>query len=132
MRDVNESEPVGFAGRPGVEVVVGDSGLGQREQGICRFFGFEDCDPNESTARLVQHRADADHPFAADSMRRFGAAIAGREGVISVRTMLDEASGRLVGIAIFESEEAANALLPLAQAAVADDDFDTWAARYSA
>ncbi|SNU02152.1 hypothetical protein SAMN06298212_12621 [Ruaniaceae bacterium KH17] len=64
----------------------------------------------------------------ADSMRRFGAAIAGREGVISIRTMLDEASGRLVGIAIFESEEAANALLPLAQAAVADDDFDTWAA----
>ncbi|MDQ0613435.1 quinol monooxygenase YgiN [Microbacterium sp. W4I4] len=64
-----------------------------------------------------------------DSMRRFGAAMAGHEGLLSVSTMQDEASDRLVGLAIFESQDAANALLPLARAAVAGDDFGTWEAR---
>jgi len=75
------------------------------------------------------HTPHAEHVDAlVDSMRRFGAAMAGHAGLVSVSTLQDAATGRLVGLAIFESEEAANALLPLARAAVADDDFDTWEA----
>lgn len=60
------------------------------------------------------------------SMHRFGAALEGRPGLIGVHTLADVRSDRLVGIAMFESKNAANELLPAAQAAVADDDFDTW------
>lgn len=61
-----------------------------------------------------------------DSMHRFGDAMKGRPGLISVHTLADARSSRLVGLAIFESREAADELLPLARAAVVGDDFDTW------
>lgn len=60
------------------------------------------------------------------SMQRYGAALVGKPGLIGVYTLADARSDRLVGIAMFESREAADALLPAARATVADDDFDTW------
>lgn len=61
-----------------------------------------------------------------DSMHRFGAAISGEPGLIGIHTMEDQRSGRLVGLAMFESREDATRLLPAANEAVADDDFDNW------
>lgn len=61
------------------------------------------------------------------SMHRYGAAIAGKPGLVSVHTLADDAgSARLVGLAIFESEADFEALAPLARAAVAGDPFAVW------
>lgn len=60
------------------------------------------------------------------SMHRYGAAIAGRPGLVSVHTLADAGSERLVGLALFESEAAFEALAPLARAAVVDDPFEVW------
>ena len=80
-------------------------------------------------AVMSVHQPHSEHRQALiDSMHRFSDAIRGHEGVISVHTLADEVSDRLVGLALFESKEAAQRLLPLARAAVADDDFDTWEA----
>lgn len=76
---------------------------------------------------LSVHTPHEEHRDALiDSMHRFGAAMQGRPGLISVHTLVDARSTRLVGLATFESKEAADQLLPLARAAVTDDDFDTW------
>lgn len=61
-----------------------------------------------------------------DSMHRYGAALRGKAGLVSVHTLADAGSDRLVGLAIFESEEAFQRLAPDARAAVADDPFDVW------
>lgn len=63
-----------------------------------------------------------------DSMHRYGAAIQSAPGLISVHTMKDEATGRLIGLALWESEEARQASIHLARAAVANDPFDEWEA----
>lgn len=75
------------------------------------------------------HTPHEEHRAAlVDSMHRFGAAIDGEPGLIGIHTLADQRSGRLVGLAVFESEEDAERLLPAARAAVAADDFDTWEA----
>lgn len=61
-----------------------------------------------------------------DSMHRYGGAIRGQDGLISIHTLADERSTRLVGLAIFESREAFEALAPIAREAVKDDPFDVW------
>ncbi len=60
------------------------------------------------------------------SMHRYAAAIAQKPGLVSVHTLADADSARLVGLAIFESQAAFEALAPLARAAVADDPFAVW------
>ncbi len=73
------------------------------------------------------HEPHEEHRAALiDSMHRFGAAMAGQPGLISVQTLEDAGSGRLVGLAIFESEAAFQELAPLARAAVEDDPFEVW------
>jgi heme-degrading monooxygenase HmoA len=62
------------------------------------------------------------------SMHRFGAALAGAPGLISVRTLYDADEDVLVGLAVWESEDAFRASIHLAGAAVADDPFDEWEA----
>jgi heme-degrading monooxygenase HmoA len=62
------------------------------------------------------------------SMRRYGAAIADAPGLVSVTTLRDEDEDVLVGLAIWESEEAFQASVHLARDAVADDPFDEWEA----
>ncbi len=60
------------------------------------------------------------------SMHRYGAAIAGSPGLVSVHTLADAGSDRLVGLATFASEADFIALAPIARAAVADDPFEVW------
>ena len=62
------------------------------------------------------------------SMHRFGEALAGAPGLISVHTLHDPDEDVLVGLALRESEEAFRASVGLARAAVADDPFDGWEA----
>ncbi len=73
------------------------------------------------------HHPHPEHRAALiESMHRYGAAIEGQPGLVSVHTLHDARSDRLVGLAIYESEEDFQRLAPLARAAVAGDDFDTW------
>jgi len=62
------------------------------------------------------------------SMHRYGAAIAEAPGLISVHTLADPDADVLVGLAIWESEDAFRASVDLARAVVADDPFDEWEA----
>jgi heme-degrading monooxygenase HmoA len=59
-----------------------------------------------------------------DSMHRFGNAIKGAPGLISVHTLRDENTGILLGVAIWESKAAMQASISLARAAVANDPFN--------
>jgi hypothetical protein len=61
-----------------------------------------------------------------DSMHRYGNAIRGKPGLISIHTLKDELSPRLVGLAIYQSKEDFERLAPIARAAVKDDPFDVW------
>lgn len=74
----------------------------------------------------VHHPRPEHREALIDSMHRYGAAIEGKPGLVSIHTLADADSDRLVGLAIFESEAAFQELAPLARAAVADDPFDTW------
>ena len=73
------------------------------------------------------HHPHAEHRTALiESMHRYGAALAGQPGLLSVHTLADAGSERLVGLAIFESEEAFRELAPRARAAVEGDPFEVW------
>jgi len=73
------------------------------------------------------HHPHAEHRAALiDSMHRYGDALRGQPGLVSVHTLEDAGSDRLVGLAIFDSEAAFQALAPIARAAVADDPFEVW------
>lgn len=74
----------------------------------------------------VHHPRPEHRAALIESMHRYGAALAGRPGLVSVHTLADSDSDRLVGLAIFESEAAFQVLAPSARAAVADDPFDVW------
>ena len=63
------------------------------------------------------------------SMHRYGAAIAGAPGLVSVHTLWDEEQDVLMGLAIWESEHAWQASVHLAREAVANDPFDEWEAQ---
>lgn len=65
-------------------------------------------------------------PDLVDSLHRFGGALAGAAGLISVHTLQDEDAGVLAGLAIWSSQEAMEASVHLAREAVADDPFDEW------
>ena len=62
------------------------------------------------------------------SMHRYGAAIADAPGLVSVHTLHDPEADVLVGLAVWESEEAFRASVDLARAAVENDPFDEWEA----
>ena len=73
------------------------------------------------------HHPKPEHEGALiDSMHRYGAAIRGKEGLISIHTLKDEISPRLVGLAIFRSQADFERLAPIARAAVKEDPFDVW------
>jgi heme-degrading monooxygenase HmoA len=61
-----------------------------------------------------------------DSMHRYGAAARTQKGLRAVHTLRDRSTGILVGLAIWESEEARRAARAALSAAVEGDDFDTW------
>jgi hypothetical protein len=60
-----------------------------------------------------------------DSMQRYSRVAREQPGLVWTG-VVDDASGRLVGVAIWESEEAARDASPALMAEVGDDPFDTW------
>lgn len=76
----------------------------------------------------VHHPRPGQEAALIDSMHRYGAAAKTQSGLQQVYTLQDEAQGVLVGLAIWESEEAAIAARPALMEAVKDDDFDAWEA----
>jgi hypothetical protein len=73
------------------------------------------------------HHPKPEHEAAlVDSMHRYGDAIRGRTGLLGVYTLKDSASGRLVGLAMFDSAADFERLAPLARTAVKDDPFELW------
>jgi len=76
---------------------------------------------------LSIHQPHPEHEAALiDSMHRYGNALKGRPGLRSVHTLKDRGSDRLVGLAIFDSEEAFERLAPIAREAVKNDPFEAW------
>lgn len=59
-------------------------------------------------------------------MHRFGAAMKGQPRLVGVHTLAEQDGTRLIGLAMFDSREAAIAVMPRARAAVEGDDFDLW------
>jgi heme-degrading monooxygenase HmoA len=63
------------------------------------------------------------------SMHSFAAAVAGAPGLVSADALKDERSGRLVGLALWESRSRWEAGVETMRKAVEDDDFDLWEER---
>ncbi len=61
-----------------------------------------------------------------DSMRRFKAAQTGLPALVNVFAPADEKKERLVGIAIWESEEHFERSIDMAREAIKDDPHDEW------
>lgn len=61
-----------------------------------------------------------------DSMHRFGAADGAIPGLREVHTLRDRESGALVGLSIWESEEAFEAGVPRMRAALEGDELLAW------
>jgi hypothetical protein len=73
------------------------------------------------------HHPKAEYEAALiESMHRYGAAIRGMDGLLSIHTLKDARSPRLVGLAIFNSKADFERLAPIARAAVENDPFDVW------
>lgn len=62
----------------------------------------------------------------ADSMSRFSAAMKKCSGWLSAYVLKDEDSGKLVGLALWETREQWEQSLPKMRDAVKDDPFDQW------
>jgi heme-degrading monooxygenase HmoA len=62
----------------------------------------------------------------AASMRRFGAAAAGQPGLREGHTRRGDGSGKLVGLAIWESREGCEGGVRSMRTAVEDDPFEDW------
>lgn len=72
----------------------------------------------------IHHPKEGKAKDLIDSMHRFGAAIKNAPGFIEVHTLLDEQTGTLMAMALWESVEAMRASIHLAREAVANDPFD--------
>ncbi|WP_298804124.1 antibiotic biosynthesis monooxygenase [uncultured Pseudokineococcus sp.] len=64
-------------------------------------------------------------PAVLDSMQRYSRRAREQEGLVWTGVVDDE-SGRFVGVAVWESAEAARAAAPALMAEVGDDPFTTW------
>ena len=60
------------------------------------------------------------------SMHRFSAALTGVPGLQEAHTLRDSRTGALMGLTIWDSEDAWDAAVPKAMEAVKDDPFDEW------
>jgi GAF domain-containing protein len=68
-------------------------------------------------------------PLIVESMRRFGAAMQGKPGHIQAHALKDEKTGRLIGLALWESREQWEAAMPDVHKVVEGDDFEAWEER---
>jgi len=75
---------------------------------------------------IHHHPKPGQEQFLIDSMHRFGAAMQGQPGLQQVHTLKDRKTGALVGLAIWDSEEALMAARPVMAEAVKDDNFEEW------
>jgi len=83
--------------------------------------------PKPVFVHLAVHRPKPE--YAADllaSMHRVDQAAQGSPGLIQISAWQDQRSGRLVGLALWESEEAFRASAERIFQAAADDPFDQW------
>lgn len=64
--------------------------------------------------------------FLIDSMHRFGKAMEGKKGLIMAYTTIDEDTGRLIGLALWETKKDWLAARPAMIEAVKDDPFEEW------
>lgn len=76
----------------------------------------------------IHHPAPGKRDDLIASMHRYGDAITAAPGLVSVRTLYDDQDDVLMGLAIWESEDAFEASVHLARQAVAEDPFDEWEA----
>ena len=74
----------------------------------------------------IHHPKPGKEAALIESMHRYGDAVKGAPGLISIHTLRDEAQNVLVGLALWESQELWAASVHLARAAVANDPFDEW------
>ena len=74
----------------------------------------------------IHHPKPEKEKFLIDSMHRFGKAMEGSKGYIMAHTTKDEDTGRLVGLAIWESKEDWVAARTKMIVAVKDDPFEDW------
>jgi heme-degrading monooxygenase HmoA len=61
-----------------------------------------------------------------DSMRRYGAAMKGKPGFRTASALRDERTGKLIGMAFWDSKEHWIAAKPAMDEAVKDDPFHEW------
>ncbi|MEP7291455.1 MAG: antibiotic biosynthesis monooxygenase [Chloroflexota bacterium] len=76
----------------------------------------------------VHHPVAGKEAALIDSMHRYGEALKGVPGLISVHALQDEAQNVIMGMAVWESQDAMMASIHLAREAVANDPFDEWEA----
>jgi hypothetical protein len=79
-----------------------------------------------SFAVVSVHSPRPEHRDAViDSMQRYSRVAREQPGLVWTG-VVDDAGGRLVGVAVWETEEAAVAARPALMAEVGDDPFTTW------
>jgi hypothetical protein len=61
-----------------------------------------------------------------DSMHRFGKAMIGKPGFRQAFVLQNKKRGELIGVAIWDSQDAMQAARPDLDKAIAGDDFDSW------
>src|SRR3712207_5133847 len=77
--------------------------------------------------RLAIHRAKPEHEAdVIEAMRRFGEAAVDVPGLRHIFALQDREQEILVGLAIWDSAEAADAARPRMRAAIAEARFDEW------
>jgi hypothetical protein len=64
--------------------------------------------------------------FLIDSMHRFGTAMLREPGLQQVHTLMDQRTGVLIGLAIWDSKEEWETARPRVQDAIKDDPFSEW------
>ncbi len=77
----------------------------------------------------IHHPLPGKEAALIDSMHRYGEALEGAPGLVSVQTLYDETQQVLIGWATWESAEAMQASIHLGRAAVGNDPFDEWEAQ---
>jgi len=61
-----------------------------------------------------------------ESMHRFGNSVRGKPGCRLIHSLKDQKTGRLIGLAIWDSKEEWLAQRPVMEAAVEGDPFEEW------
>lgn len=74
----------------------------------------------------IHHPRAGQEQALIDSMHRYGQAMQAHPGFQRAHALRDQDSGRLVGLAIWDSERAWSDARTAMQAAIENDDFDAW------